>query len=118
MAGGFAGARRGVHRMNRFRFQPAPWLPAHDVDTLERVRNIRREDMEYTNEHGYSVQVVIDPLLYVVMDIFHRIYLSDVEDKPFTMICPNQWPGAYSAVAGMLNRYNVNCRFLFFFFFF
>jgi 6-phosphogluconolactonase/glucosamine-6-phosphate isomerase/deaminase len=44
------------------------------------------------------------------MDIFHRIYLSDVEDKPFTMICPNQWPGAYSAVADMINKYNVNCR--------
>ena len=96
--------------MNSFRFDPAPWLPAHDRATLDYVRAISREEMEYTNEHGYSVKVVIDPLLYVTMDIFHRIYLSDVEDKPFTMICPNQWPGAYSAVADMINRYNINCR--------
>ena len=96
--------------MNSFRFKPAPWLPGHEVEMLERVRNIRREDMEYTNENGYSVKVVLDPLLYTVMDIFHRIYLSDVEDKPFTMICPNQWPGAYSAVADMINKSNVNCR--------
>ncbi len=96
--------------MNEFRFQPAQWLPHHDPEVLERVRHIRREDMEYTNENGFSVQVVLDPLLYTVMDIFHRIYLSDVMDKPFTMICPNQWPGAYSAVAGMINKYNVNCR--------
>ena len=96
--------------MAGFQFDPAPWLPVHDPEVLARVRAITRDEMEYTNEHGFSVQVVIDPLLYVVMDIFHRIYLSDVTDTRFTMFCPNQWPGAYSAVAGMINRYNVNCR--------
>ncbi|MCQ2437437.1 MAG: hypothetical protein MJ099_03455 [Clostridia bacterium] len=96
--------------MNDFRFTPAEWLPSRDPEMLERVRNIRREDMEYTNENGFSVKVVIDPLLFTVMDMFHRIYLSDVNDTPFTMICPNQWPGAHSAVAGMINTYTANCR--------
>ena len=68
--------------MNSFRLDPAPWLPAHDRATLDYVRAISREEMEYTNETGFSVQVVVDPLLYVSMDIFHRIYLSDVEDRP------------------------------------
>ena len=93
-----------------FLFQPAPWLPSKDTEMLERVRNIRREDMEYTNENGYSVRVVLDPVLHMVMDVFHRIYLSDVNDTPLTMIFPNQWPDAYSAIAEMLNRYNVSCR--------
>jgi 6-phosphogluconolactonase/glucosamine-6-phosphate isomerase/deaminase len=96
--------------MAGFQFDPAPWLPVHDPEVLARVRAITRDEMEYTNEHGFSVQVVIDPLLYVVMDIFHRIYLSDVLDQHLTMIFPNQWPGAYSAVAEMINRYNVSCR--------
>ena len=96
--------------MNTFKFDPAPWLPAHDRDVLEKCRNIRREDMEYTNENGFSVKVVIDPLLHMVIDCFHRIYLSDVNDTPLTMIFPNQWPGAYSAIANMLNTYNVSCR--------
>ena len=96
--------------MNTFHFEPAPWLPKHDPETLEHCRNIRREDMEYTNEHGFSVQVVLDPLLHMVMDCFHRIYLSDVNNTPLTMIFPNQWPGAYSAIANMINRYNINCR--------
>ena len=82
--------------MNQFTFQPAPWLPAHTQETLDHVRSIRREDMEYTNENGFSVKVVLDPLLHMVMDVFHRIYLSDVQDTPLTMIFPNQWPGAYS----------------------
>ena len=95
-----------------FRFKPADWLPNSELplDELERIRNIKREDMEYTNENGYSVKVVIDPTLHMVQDMFYRIRMSDREDKPFSMICPNQWPGAYSAVANMLNKFNVSAR--------
>ena len=97
---------------DEFRFHPAPWLPLSDLplEELERVRNIKREDMEYTNENGYSVKVVIDPTLHMVQDMFYRILMSDLEDKPFSMICPNQWPGAYSAVANMLNKFGVSAR--------
>lgn len=35
-----------------FNFKPASWLPSRDIKMLERVRNIKREDMEYTNENG------------------------------------------------------------------
>ncbi len=93
-----------------FDFQPASWLPSKDIEMLDRVRNIKREDMEYTNENGYSVKVVIDPVQVLVQDIFHRIYLSDVMDRHLTAIFPNQWPGTYQAVAEMINRYNVSCR--------
>ena len=95
-----------------FKFKPAPWLPHSDLplEELERVRNIKREDMEYTNENGFSVKVVMDPTLHMVQDMFYRILMSDKEDKKFTMICPNQWPDAYSAVAEMINKFNVDCR--------
>ena len=97
---------------DEFRFRPASWLPHSELplEELERVRNIRREDMEYTNENGYSVRVVLDPTLCMVQDMFYRIVKSDLEDKPFSMICPNQWPAAYSAVAEMINKFNINCR--------
>lgn len=95
-----------------FRFKPAEWLPHSNLplEELERVRNIKREDMEYTNENGYSVRVVLDPTLCMVQDMFYRIVKSDLEDKPFSMICPNQWPAAYSAVAEMINKFNISCR--------
>jgi len=93
-----------------FVFEPASWLPSRDVEMLERVRGIKREEMEYTNENGFSVKVVLDPTLVLAQDIFHRIYLSDVMDRHLTMIFPNQWPGVYSAVAETINRYNVSCR--------
>lgn len=97
---------------DEFRFKPASWLPHSELplEELERIRNIKREDMEYTNENGYSVRVVMDPTLCMVQDMFYRILMSDINDTHFTMICPNQWPGAYSAVAEMLNKYNVSAR--------
>ncbi|MBQ9545372.1 MAG: hypothetical protein IJV00_09635 [Clostridia bacterium] len=97
---------------DEFRFKPASWLPHSELplEELERIRNIRREDMEYENENGFSVKVVIDPTLHMVQDMFYRILMSDLEDKPFSMICPNQWPGAYSSVANMLNKFNVSAR--------
>lgn len=97
---------------DEFKFKPAAWLPHSDLplEELERIRNIKREDMEYTNENGYSVRIVLDPTLCMVQDLFYRILKSDLEDKPFSMICPNQWTGAYSAVAEMLNKFNVSAR--------
>ena len=97
---------------DEFKFHPASFLPhaSLPLEELERVRNIKREDMEYTNENGFSVKVVIDPTLHMVQDMFYRILMSDINDTPFSMICPNQWPGAYSSVANMLNKFNVSAR--------
>ena len=47
---------------------------------------------------------------FYVQDLFHRIYLSDIEDRPFVAICPNPHNASYEAVAYMINKYNVNCR--------
>lgn len=97
---------------DEFRFKPAPWLPHSNLplEEFERVRNIKREDMEYTNENGYQVKIVAEPYSCMLMDIITRLLKSDVEDKQFVMICPNQYPGGYSAVAEIINKYNINLR--------
>ena len=97
---------------DEFRFKPAAWLPnSHmPLEELERIRNIRREDMEYVNENGFQVKVVLDPTLCMVQDVFYRILMSDLNDTHLTMIFPNQWPGAYGAIAEMLNKFNVSAR--------
>lgn len=93
-----------------FKFEPAGWLPSRDVEMLERVRNIKREDMEYTNENGYTVKIAMNPTLLFVMDVFKRICDSDANNTPLTMILPNQWPVAYISIAEMINTYNISCR--------
>jgi len=97
---------------DEFRFEPAPWLPhsSMSLEELERVRNIKREDMEYTNENGYSVKFLLDPREVLAQDIFYRIMLSDLNNTPLTMIFPNQLPDVYSAVAESLNRFNISAR--------
>ena len=97
---------------DEFRFKPASFLPHANLplEELERIRSIKREDMEYTNENGFSVRVVMDPTLCMVQDLFYRILMSDLHDTRLTIICPNQWPAAYSAVAEMLNKFNVSAR--------
>ena len=49
--------------MNRslFDFKPSAWLPVQDKEVLEHCRNIRREEMEITNENGYSIRVIPHP---------------------------------------------------------
>ena len=61
---------------DEFRFRPASWLPNSGLplDELERIRNIRRDEMEYENENGFSVKVVLDPTLHMVQDMFYRIW--------------------------------------------
>ena len=98
--------------MNRalFDFNPPAWLPVQDKNVLEYCRNIRREEMEITNENGYSVRVVPHPSSCCALELFERIYRSDVEDKKTVIIFPNSWRNIYVSVAEMCNRNNISAR--------
>lgn len=98
--------------MNRslFDFAPPAWLPTQDKAVLEYCRNIKREEMEITNENGYSVRVVPHPSSAVTVELFNWIYRSDVEDKKTVIVFPNSWRNIYSAAVQMCNRYNISGR--------
>ena len=98
--------------MNRtlFDFAPHAWLPTKDQAVLERCRNIRREDMDITNENGYSVRVVPHPSSAITAELFNRIYKSDVEDKKTVIVFPNSWRNIYIAAVEMCNTFNVSGR--------
>ena len=98
--------------MNRslFDFEPALWLPTKDKAVLEYCRNIKREEMEITNENGYAVRVVPHPSSAVTAELFNWIYRSDVEDKKTVIVFPNSWRNIYIAAVQMCNRHNVSGR--------
>ena len=98
--------------MNRslFDFNPIEWLPTQDKAVLEYCRNIKREEMDITNENGYSVRVVPHPSSSVACELFNWIYRSDVEDKKTVIVFPNSWKFIYTSVAEMCNLYNVSAR--------
>ena len=95
---------------NLFDFKPSAWLPTQDKAVLEYCRNIKREEMETTNENGYSIRVVPHPSSAVTCELFDWIYRSDVEDKKTVIVFPNSWRNIYTAVAEMCNKFNVSAR--------
>lgn len=98
--------------MNRvlFDYAPAAWLPVQDKEVLEHCRNIRRDQMEITNENGYSVRVVPHPSSCCAAELFERIYTSDVENKKTVIVFPNSWRNIYRSVADMCNHNNISAR--------
>ena len=96
--------------MNRalFDFNPALWLPTQDKAVLEYCRNIKREEMEITNENGYSIKVVPHPSSAVTAELFNWIYRSDVEDKKTVIVFPNSWRNIYTAAVEMCNQFNIS----------
>ena len=97
--------------MNKdFRYDYADFLPKVSRETLEKCRNIKPEEMEYTNENGYTVKIVKDPTIMFCLDLFNRIRESDIYDKKFTFISTNHEQIEYPAIAEMINRFHVNCR--------
>ena len=97
-------------KRDSFDFAPPAWLPVQDKAVLKYCRSIKREDMEYTNENGYSVRVVPHPCSAIACELFDRIYKSDVEDKKTVIVFPNSWKTVYTAVAEMCNKFNVSAR--------
>ena len=95
---------------NLFDFAPSKWLPTQDKAVLEYCRNIKREEMETTNENGYSIRVVPHPSSAVACELFNRIYESDVMDKKTVIVFPNSWKFIYTSVAEMCNKFNVSAR--------
>ena len=97
--------------MNKeFTFTPAEWIPFKDKKVLERVRNIKREDMEHHENPDFKIKIVPDVGAIWAADIFTRIKESDDKDQKLTMIIPNPCPGTYSTVAELINRFKVDCR--------
>ena len=95
---------------NLFDFSPAAWLPTQDKAVLEYCRNIKREEMETTNENGYSIRVVPHPSSCCALELFDWIYRSDVEDKKTVIVFPNSWRNIYTAAVRMCNKYNISGR--------
>jgi 6-phosphogluconolactonase/glucosamine-6-phosphate isomerase/deaminase len=96
--------------MSKFEFEPAPWVPFKDKKVLEKVRNIKRKDMEKHKNPDFKIKIVADVNAIWVADMVKRIYDSDIKDEKLTMIMPNPAPGTYSTVAEIINRFGINCR--------
>lgn len=99
-----------------FSFKPADFYPFKNLDEINRVRAITKEDILAMNgKHPTNPNIQLDVLkvddfeTIMVADMVKRIMESDREDKKVVLICPNPSP-TYTRVAYMLHALNVNCR--------
>ena len=99
-----------------FNFKPADFYPFKNLDEINRVRAITKEDILAMNgKHPTNPNIRVDVMkvddfeTVMVADMVKRIMDSDREDKPCILICPNPSP-TYTRVAYMLHALNINCR--------
>lgn len=93
-----------------FTFTAAPWVPFQNKAVLERVRAIRREDMEKHDNPDFKIKIVPDVTSLWIADMILRIRESDEQDKKVVMLMPNPAPTVYETVAELINRFRINCR--------
>ena len=97
--------------MTEFEFSPATCVPFRDMEAIERVRQIRREDMARHPNPDFHIHIVPDgdmEFLWMA-DMFHRIQTAGNEGCRLVIITPNPWP-SYARIAYLINKFRVDCR--------
>lgn len=97
--------------MEGFDYQPSKWIPFRDKEVIERVRKIKREDIEKHPNPDFKIRVIPDSEAEFIwiMDMFYRIKEASDENKKLVLILPNP-AHTYKKVAMLINRFKVNCK--------
>ena len=93
-----------------FEFKMADFIPYKNKEVIERCRNIKREDMEKSDNPNFRIHVVPSPDSSWIGDMVSRITRSDLLDEKLVMIFPNPCPIEYMGVAETCNLLNISCR--------
>lgn len=93
-----------------FAFEPSPWVPYRDKEVLQRVRAMKRADLEKHSNPEFRIHVVPDPTGIWIGDMLMRIKQSDERDEKLVMVMPNPCPTAYETLGQLINRFRINCR--------
>jgi len=96
-----------------FDYYPSEWVPWKGIsrEEFERVRNIKREEIEKHANPDFHIRVVPDDMIEHIWltDIYRRMKASDEEDKKTVFILPNPAP-LYKRLAYLINETRINLR--------
>jgi len=97
-----------------FEFNPSQWVPFKDKKAIEKIVNIKREDIEEHPNPDFKITVVPDADVESIWitDMFSRIKKSSETGEKLVMILPNPCP-IYRHVARLINACNIDCRNIF-----
>ena len=99
--------------MSEFKFAPSKWVPFRDIQVLERIRKIKREEITKHPNPDFRIRVLPDHDIEFMWlaDMFHRIKTASDEGRRLVMILPQPYPG-YKKLAHLINTFRVDCRML------
>ncbi len=99
--------------MKEFSYSPSKWVPFRDVDVLDRVRRITRDEIERHPNPEFKIQVVPnDQVEFIfIADMLFRIMKAAEEHRHCVLILPNPNHG-YMKLAHILNKLRIDCRHL------
>lgn len=95
----------------QFDFNPSEWVPFKDKEEINRVSNIKREDIEKHSNPDFKIKVIPDADVDFIWltDMVSRIkHVAETGDR-LVMILPNPAP-IYRHVARLINACNIDCR--------
>lgn len=94
-----------------FQFAPSKWVPYRNQEVINRVRNIRKEDLTKHKNPDFRIRIVEDDLIEIfwVSDMFYRIKKASDENRKVILITPNP-AHCYKKVAHLINKFKVDCK--------
>lgn len=98
---------------NQFRYEPSKWVPFKDLEVIEKIRKITREEIDKHPNTDLKITVLpADQLeFHFITDMFYRIKKSFDEGKKCVFILPNPNHG-YIKLAHIINIFNIDCSHL------
>lgn len=99
--------------MSEFTFHPASFIPFRDMEVIERVRAIKKEDLTKHPNPDFKIEIVPDAEVEFrwMVDIFHRIKSASDEGRQIVLILPQPHAG-YTKLAYLINKFRVDCHHL------
>ena len=100
-----------MNKKDLFKYQPSEWVPFRDKTEIQRVANIKREEMEKHPNPEFKISVLPDTDIEMIMvaDMIKRIKKSAETGEKLVMILPNPCP-TYRHVAKLINALQIDCR--------
>jgi len=97
--------------MSEFRYSPGACVPFRDLEAIERVRRIRREDITRHPNPEFKITVMSAQEVEFLwcVDMFHRIHQAAEAGRKIVIITPNPCP-VYAQVVYLLNKFRVDCK--------
>ncbi len=96
--------------MEEFTYQPSLHVPFRDVEVLDRVRKIKREDLSTHPNPDYKITIMKGSEVWFMflMDMFYRIKKASDEGEKLVMLLP-QPIQEYAQLAYLINKFEVDC---------